>query len=141
MCRTVQKPSKDKGYERSTKRLSCLSDSKRKPDHIFFHCERGSKSEAKCVRNRTTKKTGPHTSTSLEEKFLASCQNSQCTSWFKRTNGRTNRKHHARLPAQCQPPACQRVPVATIDRSRRTQCQTKKTGNIEKTTAWAHKST
>ena len=53
-----------------------------------------------CVKHKITKKTGPRTSTSLEEKFLASCQNSQDTSLLKRTNGTTKKKHHARLPAQ-----------------------------------------
>ena len=33
---------------------------------------------------------------------------------------------------KCQPPACQGNPVAITDRSGRTQCQAKKTGNIEK---------
>ena len=35
---------------------------------------------------------------------------------------------------KCQPPACQRIPVATTDRSGRTQCQAHMTGNIEQTT-------
>ena len=38
---------------------------------------------------------------------------------------------------KCQPPACQGSPVATTDRSGRTQCQAKKTGDNEQTTAWA----
>ena len=42
---------------------------------------------------------------------------------------------------KCQPPACQGVPVATTDRSGRTQYQAKKTGHIEKTTARANIST
>ena len=32
------------------------------------------------MKNKNTKKTGPHTSTSLKEKILAGCQNSQGTS-------------------------------------------------------------
>ena len=48
-------------------------------------------------------------STSLEEKFLASCQTSQGISWFKRTNGKMKKKHHARLPAQ--------VPASSVSRS------------------------
>ena len=55
------------------------------------------------------KKTGYHTSASLEDKFLASCQTSQCTSRFKRTNGKTKKKHHARLPAQ--------VPTSSVSRN------------------------
>ena len=35
----------------------------------------------------------------------------------------------------CQPPACQGIPVATTDRSEITQCQAKKTGDIEQTHA------
>ena len=46
---------------------------------------------------------------SLEEKFLASCQNSRGTSQFKRTNGETKKKHHARLPAQ--------VPASSVSKS------------------------
>ena len=46
------------------------------------------------MKNKFTKKTGPHTSTSLKKKFLACCQNSQGTSWLAK------KKQHARLPAQ-----------------------------------------
>ena len=38
---------------------------------------------------------------------------------------------------KCKPPACHEIPVATKDRSGRTQCQAKKTGNNEKTLAKA----
>ena len=74
------------------------------------------------------------TSTSLKEKFLANCQNSQGTSWLKRNNEKTEKKNTLR---KCQPPACQKVQVATTDRSGRTQCQAKKTGNIKQTVARA----
>ena len=43
----------------------------------------------------------------------------------------------------CQPPACQGIPVATTDMSEKTQCQAKKTGDVEQTNARArhqHKS-
>ena len=72
-------------------------------------CERDSRQVAQCVKNNITKKTGPHTFASLEEKFFASCQNSHGTSQFKRTNGKTKKKHHARLPAQ--------VPASSVPRS------------------------
>ena len=55
------------------------------------------------------KKTEHHMFASLEEKFLASCQNSRGTSQFKRTNGETKKKHHARLPAQ--------VPASSVSKS------------------------
>ena len=61
-----------------------------------------------CEKNKITKKTGPRTSISLEEKFLASCQNSQGTSWFKRSE-KTKKKQHARLPAQ--------VPASSVSKS------------------------
>ena len=37
---------------------------------------------------------------------------------------------------KCQPPACPRNPVATKDRSGRTQCQAKKTGIKKQVTSW-----
>ena len=55
------------------------------------------------------RKTGLHMFASLEEKFLASCQNSHGTSQFKRTDGETKKKHHARLPAQ--------VPASSVSRN------------------------
>ena len=92
-----------------------------------------------CEKNKITKKTGPHTSTSLEEKFLASCHKEHDGS--KEQVGRRRRSNTRGFLRKCQPPACQRVPVATTDRSGRTQCQDKKTRNIKQTTAWANRST
>ena len=37
---------------------------------------------------------------------------------------------------KCQPPACPRNPVATTDRSGRTQCQAEKTGIVKQVTRW-----
>ena len=37
---------------------------------------------------------------------------------------------------KCQPPACPRNPVATKNRSERTQCQAKKTRNTKQVTRW-----
>ena len=46
-------------------------------------------------------------SASLEEKFLASCQVHR---GFKRTNEKTKKKHHARLPAQVAASSVSRSP-------------------------------
>ena len=46
---------------------------------------------------------------SMEEKFLASCQNSHGTWQIKRTNGETKKKQHTRLPAQ--------VPASSMSRN------------------------
>ena len=71
---------------------------------------------------------------SLREKFLACSQNSQGTSWFKRTMGS---EEEATRAASFASASLQRIKEATTDRSGRTQCQAKKTGNTKQTTAWA----
>ena len=48
---------------------------------------------------------------------------------------REGRNTHGFL-RKCQPPACPRNPVATKDRSERTQCQAKKMGIVEQVTRW-----
>ena len=53
-----------------------------------------------------------------------------------RTNREDREKEHTHgFLHNCQPPACQGIPVATRDRSERTQCQAKKTGDNEQTNA------
>ena len=44
---------------------------------------------------------------------------------------REKREKHARLPAQMPASACPGIPVATTDRSGRTQCRAEKTGIME----------
>ena len=48
-------------------------------------------------------------------------------------------KTQKKITPNCQPPACQGIPVATTDRSEMTQCQAEKTGDIEQTNAWQEK--
>ena len=53
------------------------------------------------------------------------------------TNEKTEKKQHARLPAQVPASSVSRTPSGNADTSGRTQCQAMKTGNIEQTTARA----
>ena len=71
-----------------------------------------------------------HISTSREETFLVSFQKPLDTCYHvQRPIEKTEEKECTRgFLHNCQPPACQGIPVATTDRSEMTQCQAKKTG-------------
>ena len=69
------------------------------------------------MKNIFARKKGFHKSASLEGTFLVSCRKSPGTISNKRTIEKTQKKQHARLLVQMQPPACQGNPVATTDRS------------------------
>ena len=94
-----------------------------------------------CEKQNQRRKTGYHTSASLEEKFFASCQTSQGTSQFKRTNGKTKKKHHARLPAQVPASSVSRSPGGNNRQERLNAVSGREAGNIEQTTAKANMGT
>ena len=85
-----------------------------------------------------------HTSTSREKTFLVSCQKPPDT--CHHVQGpieETQKKNTHGFLHYYHPPACQGIPVATTDRSEKTQCQAKKTGDNEQTNVRAsyyHKS-
>ena len=51
----------------------------------------------------------------------------------QKNNGKTKKKQHARLPAKVPASSVSKSPGGNTDRSGRTQCQAKKTGNIKQT--------
>ena len=77
-------------------------------------------------------------SAKLEETFLEGCRKPPGTCHHVQNQSRRMRRRNTHgFLHKCQPPACQRIPVATTDRSGWTQCQAEKTGDIEQTNAWA----
>ena len=106
------------------------------------HCERGSKKKTQCVKNWTSEEkqdtTRPHL---LKRNSSPAFRPRKAHRSSKERMGRQRRSITRGFLRKCQLPACQGVPVATTDRSGRTQCQAKKTGNIEQTTANANMGT
>ena len=77
-------------------------------------------------------------SATLEETFLDGCLKSPGTCLHVHNKSRRKRRRNTHgFLLKCQPPACQKIHVATTDRSGWTQCQAEKTGDIEQTNAWA----
>ena len=86
-------------------------------------------------KNNFTFLHGLHISSTLEETFHESCLKSPGTGHHVQNQSRRLkiRNTHGILLKR-QPPACQRIPVATKDRSERTECQAYKTRDIEQST-------
>ena len=133
------KPPDDKGYDLSTKTWSCLSAPRRCPITWSTtvreaHSWQQMKSK-KCEKQNRRRKLDTISSHHLKRN---SSQAARTHAAHRNSKGQMVKRRRSItrgfLP-KCQPPACQRVPVATKDRSGRTQCQARKTGNIEKTFA------
>ena len=74
-------------------------------------------------------------SATLEETFLNGCLKSITMGHHMQNQSRRQRIRNTHgFLLKRQPPACQRILVATKDRSGWTQCQAEKTGDIEQTT-------
>ena len=83
------------------------------------------KRDGETSKNNFTYLQDFHGSATLEETFLEGClkQNQSRTMRIRNTHGFLLKR---------QPPVCQRIPVATTDRSGWTQCQAEKTGSRQR---------
>ena len=75
-------------------------------------------------------------STPLDENLLDGCLKDLTNINRNRKSRRKRRGKHARLPARMPASHVPKNPVATKDRSGRTQCQAEKTGIVEQVTRW-----
>ena len=82
------------------------------------------------IENNFTLLQGLQISSTLEETFLEGCLKSPGTCHHVQNQTRKEKEDHARLPAQMPASRVSKgIPVATTDRSGRTQCQAEKDGN------------
>ena len=77
-----------------------------------------------------------HISAPLEKKLLTGSLRPPGKSHHKKNRMEEKWRTTHGFLRKCQPPACPRNPVATTDRSGRTQCQAEKTGIVEQVTRW-----
>ena len=88
-------------------------------------------------KNNFTHLQNLHISARLEEKLHIGCLRppGKCNHMQNQKEEKERKTAHGFL-RKCQPPACPGNPVATTDRSGRTQCQAEKTGIVEQVTRW-----
>ena len=88
-------------------------------------------------QNNFTHLQNLHISAPHEEKLHIGCLRppGTCNHMPNQKEEKERRTTHGFL-RKCQPPACPGNPVATTDRSGRTQCRAEKTGIVEQVTRW-----